>query len=202
MPQVHKPAADFTEAQIRNFEEIECVAGYQRGEPMSFEQADHGRANESRDGSHCASCVVAHEMRLRGYDITARAYEDTQGSPTERLANDTLSAWLTDKGQRPQFTAELKADDKGLGKKLEKITGAVGSRYHISWDYELDGQECGHIITAERTKGAELVLYDPQINEFVNIKSITNKILYGLQILRVNKLLINPRVIVATTDTF
>ena len=95
----HKESHNYSEAQIENFKEIERMTGLKRGTPMTFEEADNGRANVYRDRSNCATCVVAHELRLRGFDITALPYDDTEGSMSRLLSENTRSIWLTAKGK-------------------------------------------------------------------------------------------------------
>ena len=53
------------------------IAGKKRGMPMTFDEADHGRSNpnyyfeEEAFKYNCQCCVVAHEARIRGYDVQA-----------------------------------------------------------------------------------------------------------------------------------
>lgn len=63
---------------VRNFNQskIEQKIGIKRGEDMTFEEANELRGNigygEGREFSvNCQSCVVANELRRRGYDVTA-----------------------------------------------------------------------------------------------------------------------------------
>lgn len=193
----HTERTDFSPQQIENFADITKATGYDRGEPMTFEDADNGKANVYKDGDNCTACVLAHELRLRGYDITALPFNDNQ--VFSALSDDTRLAWLTVKGNTPEFTALIGGLEKDIIAKIEKQTQVIGSRYHLGWDMT---EDLGHIITVERTKKG-LVFYDPQQDSFFSLGEIISGMLEGskLQLLRVDKLLINPRLLKSLTTT-
>lgn len=192
----HKEKHDYSPDQIANFEDIRNKTGYERGKPMTFGEADNGQANIFKDKENCAACVLTHELRLRGFNITATSFAHTAGSPSEQLSKDTSLAWLTKDGTKPVFT-EIGGTEKEIASKLEKQTAPIGSRYHLGWDIN---QWFGHIITAERTKQG-LVLYDPQRDCFMSVGEIIHEMLDGskLQLLRVDRLLVNPSLLDALT---
>ena len=161
---------------------------------MTFEDADNGKANVYKDGDNCTACVLAHELRLRGYDITALPFNDKTFAA---LSDDTRLAWLTAKGNTPEFTAQIGGAEKDIIAKIEKQTQVIGSRYHLGWDMS---EDLGHIITVERTKKG-LVFYDPQQDNFFSLGEIISGMLEGskLQLLRVDKLLINPKLLKSLT---
>ena len=141
----HKTLDNFSEAQMRNFEEINKTTGYKRGKAMSFEEADNGQSNMSRDTENCASCVVVHEMRLRGYDITALKYDARDGSISKLLSEDTRSVWMTAKEKTPEFSALIGGETDDIMKAIEKQTQPIGSRYHIGWDNRSGGGAHRHL---------------------------------------------------------
>ena len=162
---------------------------------MTFDDADHGRANIMRDKDNCAACVMTHELRLRGFDITDLPY----GNPTSiSLSNDTREIWLTAKGKMPQWTAEIGGSEREIIAKIEKATQGIGSRYHLGWDAKT-GE--GHIITIVRTKD-RLILYDPQRDEFWSLADIIKEMKEGtkLQLLRVDRLLVRPELLNALAE--
>ena len=190
----HTERTDFSPQQIENFADITKATGYDRGEPMTFEDADNGKANVYKDGDNCTACVLAHELRLRGYDITALPFNDKTFAA---LSDDTRLAWLTAKGNTPEFTSQIGGAEKDIIAKIEKQTQVIGSRYHLGWDMS---EDLGHIITVERTKKG-LVFYDPQQDNFFSLGEIISGMLEGskLQLLRVDKLLINPKLLKSLT---
>ena len=173
---------------MRNFEEINKTTGYKRGKAMSFEEADNGQSNMSRDTENCASCVVVHEMRLRGYDITALKYDARDGSISKLLSEDTRSVWMTAKEKTPEFSALIGGETDDIMKAIEKQTQPIGSRYHIGWDIS---KKLGHIVTAERTANG-LVIYDPQKNTFLSLEEVVSDMMSEskIQLLRVDRLLL------------
>ena len=194
----HKTLDNFSEAQMKNFEEINKATGYKRGKVMSFEEADNGQSNISRDVENCASCVVVHEMRLRGYDISALKYDARDGSFSKLLSEDTRSIWMTAKGKTPEFSALIGGEPDDIVKAIEKQTQPIGSRYHIGWDNRSGG---GHIVTLERTERG-LVCYDPQVNEFMSLQEIVKDMAQGskVELLRVDRLLVRSQMFNKITD--
>lgn len=188
----YTPMHNYSKEQLDNFKEIERVTGYKRGTPMTFEEADNGHSNLYKDNGNCAACVLVHEMRLRGFNITALPYNEENGV-SELLSSDTRSVWLTVKGKKPEFSALIGGNEKEIISKIEKQTQVLGSRYHIGWDIS---EELGHIVTAERTKSG-LILYDPQMNNFISLGEIIANMQVGtkLQLLRVDKLLTTPELL-------
>ena len=194
----HKTLDNFSEAQMKNFEEINKATGYKRGKVMSFEEADNGQSNISRDVENCASCVVVHEMRLRGYDISALKYDARDGSFSKLLSEDTRSIWMTAKGKTPEFSALIGGEPDDIVKAIEKQTQPIGSRYHIGWDNRSGG---GHIVTLERTERG-LVCYDPQVNEFMSLQEIVKDMAQGskVELLRIDRLLVRAQMFNKITD--
>lgn len=192
----HEEMHKYSQEQQSNFVDITKQTKFERGKVMTFDEADSGQANIYKDVSNCAACVVAHEMRLRGFDITAVAAANA-GETGQLLSADTRLAWVTAKGKTPEFTALIGGESTNeIIAKIEKATQTIGSRYHLGWDYIDITGERGHIITAERTDDG-LVLYDPQQNCFYSLANIINEMKIGskLQLLRVDRLLASPTVL-------
>lgn len=145
---------------------------------------------------NCQSCVVAHEMRRRGFDV--EAIGNTANSIPRILSRHTELAWLDVDGNTPTsksvswpWAADKAAMGASLVANLETATKEVG-RYHMKWTW--GNGRSGHIITCERLANGTLRIYDPQ-----NGKVITDFAEYGsrfmhgtLKILRVDNLRINP----------
>lgn len=187
----HIGLTNYSKEQQANFTDIERELSVKRGAPMTFDEADHGKANNQGDKDNCAVAVIAHELRLRGFDITALPYTGEGNSLA--VSVNTLFPWITPKRKTPQFTAMLSGNADDIIAKLEKQTSPIGSRYHFGYDTKFGG---GHIVTAERTKNG-LVLYDPQRDDFINIKTLLSEMEAGsrLEVLRVDRLLLNPKLI-------
>ena len=192
----HEELHNYSDEQINNFRDIVRETGFQRGNNMTFQEADSGRANIYGDGDNCAACVLTHELRLRGFNITALPY----GSKASKsLSSDTRSIWLTAKGKTPEFTVLVGGSEVEIIAKIEKITQTIGSRYHLGWDKAL-GE--GHIITAVRTKSG-LIFYDPQKNKTWGLEEIIKEMKHGtkLELLRVDRLLVKPELLKSLTET-
>ena len=161
------------------------LAGQPKGRAMDFEQANQGRANPNfktdvkcRDSLHgevnpytinCQSCVVANEMRFRGYQVSAQPNVEGKNRCNE-LSHNVSSIWRDpETGGSPTVIAldsvhELKA------------LVHTNERYHLFWGWR--NRDSGHIVTVHRdTNGQEPVIYDPQTGETRSIGDFVRK--YG-----------------------
>ena len=169
----------YTKEQLENFTDVEKVLGIKRGKPMSFQEADSGNENIIGHDDNCACCVVAHEMRRRGFDITACQSD-------EILFDDTSLPWITKKGKKPE-TTKLQGTLNEIEKAINKNT-SDGGRYTIMWDNKM---EDGHIICMEKV-GDVINLYDPQKGIFWSIDEIFEKAKEGtIEMVRIDRLLTN-----------
>ena len=197
---------------VRNFNQskIEQKIGIKRGEDMTFEEANELRGNidygEGREFSvNCQSCVVANELRRRGYDVTALPNLKKAGNIPYELSGKTNWAWIDPETmQTPekkqaggQYVSGLDIKSKTLAqlnKELNELTKAAG-RYHI--DFIWKNGKGGHIITVDRLENGSIRIYDPQIGRLSDWRVISQKISlkYGVNVLRVDNLLVNTDII-------
>lgn len=189
-----KDIHNYTPEQIANHKEVERVLSTKQGKPMVFNDADNGRGNTSNDKNNCAKCVMAHELRLRGFNVTATAGE------LETISTNTRSGWLTIKGKTPEFTSQISSLNKDFYGRLDKCTASIGSRYTIGWTYN---EKDGHIISAVRTKKG-LILYDPQGDSFYSKEEIRELMQEDtkLEVLRVDRLKINTELLCSIVSLF
>ena len=146
-----------------------AIAGVQRGKPMEREKADQGRANPnfdsvsaSSEGFHtnCQTCVVAYELRLRGYDLSALGNKNNQW--IEELSHYTNRAWLNENDMHPAYiypganVSTAKRMTSWLKDNLEQ-----GARYTVQFGWK-GRKHSGHIVHIRKTPGGELELFDPQ----------------------------------------
>ena len=197
---------------VRNFNQskIEQKIGIKRGEDMTFEEANELRGNigygEGREFSvNCQSCVVANELRRRGYDVTALPNLKKEGNIPYELSGKTNWAWIDPETmQTPekkqaggQYVSGLDIKSNTLtqlNKELNELTKEAG-RYHIDFMWK-DGKG-GHIITVDRLENGSIRIYDPQIGRLGDWKVISKDISlkYGVNVLRVDNLLVNTDII-------
>jgi hypothetical protein len=208
-------------AWIKNVHAVEEALNLEQGKPMTHAEANEHRANPNftkgvRDAYslNCQSCVVAYELRRRGYDVEARS-RDAGGDTATRLAHNEALAWKTIDGE--SVTAKTvagmqrsidrrgnvhtsKRSTKDISKDVGELTKEVG-RYSISWTWnEIDkatGKRVGHIVSAERFENGTIRLYDPQSGEFVSWNSVLEKFYFygGMRVLRVDNLVPDENVI-------
>lgn len=155
----------------------DVIAGVKRGKQMSFSDANEGKGNVfySHGGGYTVNCqtsVVAHEARLRGYDVTAKA--NTKGSVSEILSRDTNKAWLGADGLPLKGSTDVVLNGEGgsatfTAKSFRKYldeTIQTGERYTMGheWKSKRTGGS-GHIVSAFKDEGGNLKIYDPQTGE-------------------------------------
>lgn len=199
---------------IENVHRTEEKLKLGQGQPMTFEEANGMKGNPHYKEDigyreNCQSCVVANELRRRGYNVEAQIrIKSDSGNIPQQLSSKTEWAWIDPKtGERPKkLTAGGQYWDRNLHKEkaksatelkkeFDELTKETG-RYHLSFNWKGRSIE-GHIITAERFENGGLRLYDPQIGQIVEWKVLKSKIRteYGIRLYRVDNMLINEDII-------
>lgn len=168
------------------------VAGVSRGKPMSHKEADEGKCNPNyyQGGGYftnCQSCVVAYEMRRRGYDVEACVYEGKQNPIQRLLAQIQTNGWMNEDGSPALFEGVNVRNEQAVTANGEKVNpiltrkGAIDEinrlvgegRYCI--EYSNKGtRSSGHIVIAERVNG-KVRIYDPQCNKFRTVEEIVDR---------------------------
>ena len=189
-------------ANIEAYLQIEKDLGIKRGRPMSHEQANkmHGNPHygESKAYSvNCQTCVVAYELRLRGFDVSA--LPNTAGSALSRLSKATHTAWQNITREDIPVIARTTLDRYGHIKqpplKWAKVSAAMTEtgRYHIAWRWKR--KRSGHIITAERLPDGNLRFYDPQNGMSGALDLYKKDIAGNVRIYRVDNLAPNANIV-------
>lgn len=196
---------------IDNHKEVERQLNVIQGKEMTFEEANELRGNvnygKGREYSiNCQSCVVANELRRRGFEVTAHGNTGKKGSVPYQLSYQTQLAWIDPKtGKTPQ---KIKCggisgvDSYGriksktiteLEKELLAATKDSG-RYHFDYVW---GGKYGHIITVEKLSNGTYRFYDPQNGKVVSWLELKKKISlrYGVNVLRVDELQANTNIV-------
>ena len=155
------------------------VVGVPKGPDMSFDQADGNKVNPkfsffSRPYSrNCQTCVIAFEMRLRGYNVEAlpkgnNPFQDAIARSGDEYDTGASKAWVTDTGEHPvpkQYSPPVyNAGPRYLWDWIDD-TIQEGERYNFSVLWA--GKSFGHIMSAFRKDG-KLVIYDPQTGEIMD----------------------------------
>lgn len=191
-----------------NLKVVEKKLGIKQGNAMTFEEANEMKGNPHYKEHYsyrvnCQSCVVANELRRRGFDVQAQP-NLKKGDIPEKLSMMTNWAWKDLEGKMPPkkkaggwYLDGLKVKYKTMKQatnEMLEITKDVG-RYHIDFGWKRG--RSGHIITLERLENGKIRIYDPQTGKIINwkdyAKDISNR--YGINILRVDNLLINDEII-------
>lgn len=163
--------------------------------PMTFLEANEGKGNiDYGKGDmfryNCQACIAVHEARLRGLPITALGYDAAKGSVSRKLGDRFQDAFLNPKtGKSPEVTMVKGSTFNELLKGVNDRTRGVG-RYAIGINMMENGQESGHVITAERLLNNKLLLYDAQNGQFVNLKEYELMGVSSFEVLRVDRLLL------------
>lgn len=168
----------YTSAQKQNFKVIENKMGLKRGISMDFEKANQGKGNiDYKSGLtafrvNCQSSVVAHELRMRGFDVTAQPNWQ-MGDDPNKLSHGTWKCWIKSDGtpfEMPErFAYKISKNGNYIGlpyketiQQINEHTKEVG-RYHVSFDWK--GENYGHIVTMERKADGTALWYDPQTGQ-------------------------------------
>jgi hypothetical protein len=189
---------------------IEQALGITKGKEMTFKEANELRGNpyygtNIQYSDNCQSCVVAHELRRRGFNVQAFGNIRNEESIPTQLSKDTELAWIdpitkikpkslqaggfyVDKHKIKNKTVKV------MNNEFNDLTKEVG-RYHmkVAWKGRV-----GHIFTAERLSDGQLRVYDPQTGEIVDwFRDWSKRIKgdYGVKVLKVDGLEVNASII-------
>jgi len=178
----------YSPEQIENHKQIESILGIKKGNDMSFEDADGGMANidlhkDEQYTKNCQCCIVANELRRRGFDVTALGYNNDKDSVPYRLGEDLSLAFLNKKGNVVTMT-EVKNNEIAVRKAIP-----TSGRYIIGYD---NIRNEGHAICAERLLNGKIIFFDPQSGEAVKLDYDSLK---EIQVLRVDNLIFNKDII-------
>ena len=163
---VQKWKSEHTEEEIKKMYYPATVSGVQRGEPMNSEDADQLSANPNRNShvgsqrGNCQTCVMAYELRRRGYNVTAKPRKGDAESQQDKLSHYDESGWIDpETGEDVEQILPTKKLNKATAAKWANDTIKEGERYELSvcWNY------CrgAHVLIAEKENGV-LTLVDPQ----------------------------------------
>lgn len=219
--EANKPKADansiigkYDVSRADNEDEMEKSLGMHKAAAMNHDDANElkGNPNFTLGGGYhinCQSCVVAYEMRRRGYDVEANQNTKRKGNIPYELSYTTEKAWLDDNGNVPKkqraggrYIDGYKIKNKTLKVMLsefENLTSTPG-RYHINFGWK--NRRSGHIITMERFKDGTMRIYDPQCGMVItDFKAYAKRfsLVYGISILRVDNLRGNPHYVSGAT---
>lgn len=165
---ITREASKLTIAQRNYIDMPDNLVGIKRDKPMSFDQANNGAANphfdtviEAKAGRkvfnpyhvNCQTCVLTHEMRLRGYDVEAQPnYEDGANGCLD-LSYDCVGLWRNK-------TTGASPDVISLPT-FASLKDAVplGARFAMNWGWK--NSPSGHIVTVGHDEKGVYV-YDPQ----------------------------------------
>lgn len=140
------------------------VAGVSSGPTMNFDKADGGKPNPnfSKGGGYrknCQSCVVAYEMRRRGYNV--QTLPNAPGSMLEVLSHNTSLAWIDrETGKPPRYIVPGQPTVKKTFKYLQDNLKS-DNRYTIEFAWKRRHAHIVHIFK----RGDVLHIYDPQTGE-------------------------------------
>jgi hypothetical protein len=219
--EANKPKADansiigkYDVSRADNEDEMEKSLGMHKAAAMNHDDANElkGNPNFTLGGGYhinCQSCVVAYEMRRRGYDVEANQNTKRKGNIPYELSYTTEKAWLDDNGNVPKkkraggrYVDGYKIKNKTfkvMMSEFEDMTSTPG-RYHINFGWK--NRRSGHIITMERFKDGTMRVYDPQCGMVItDFKAYAKRIslVYGISILRVDNLRGNPHYVSGAT---
>lgn len=201
------------EKEKSSSDEIGGILGIVKGKPMSHQQADEMRANpnyktrEFKYLNNCQVCVLAYEMRRRGYDVEAAPYSSNEKSVTYRLSLEPSGAFYSKRDSSGKIISEVSTVMLSSGRGRSSFSKRTWASFKENLKYitKNDGRyflsvrwrkgNCGHVIVAERTEGV-LTLFDPQRGSNVDIEEYADKIDARIfRIARVDNLELNPDII-------
>lgn len=145
------------------------IAGVKQGAQRTFEEAISGGSifkpvtnpdyfTDPKARINCQTAVIAHEARIRGYDVEALPkITNEQGE----LARKPQTAWIDPQtGQMPPQPKRMGAKNTTQALSTMESTVKQGERYTVGVVWK--GANSAHIMSLDRDKTGQLRIYDPQ----------------------------------------
>jgi len=155
------------------------IAGVERGEPMTFEEADNYKTNPNYGKRgydvNCQSCVPTFEARQRGYDVIVKSkYKNPTAT---RLSMYTNEIWIDpETGKPPKYVTNKEATNANKYFDFMNETVKQGERYSFEFVWKGRGFS-GHVVNLDRNEDGELRIKDNQrgkgeLSEWVGDKEV------------------------------
>lgn len=168
---LHVP--DMTDTPTQQFKKLHRFTD---DDPITVIRADGTKANPrfmERRGYrvNCQTCVVAYEARLRGYDVEAKAYQNTGIQSVMAKRTDYNGGVITQFGSNVIATPIKidQSDSAATDRLLRSYVPKVGSRFvmEVGWNNSHGRLVAGHIVNVEAMpvgdgSNFELVVIDSQ----------------------------------------
>lgn len=142
------------------------LVGVEKGNPMTFEEADNYRVNPNAGidwsyDSNCQSCVVVFEARQRGYNVQAKGL-NPNSSIIEKLRLNPNRAWLDPVTRKhPEYITSKSIMSVTDAYDFIGLTVEKGKRYTIQFPWKKNARK-GHIINLDRDETGALRFKDNQ----------------------------------------
>lgn len=159
---------------------------------MSYHKANGGRVNPNYKkgggyANNCQTCVAVFEARLRGYDIEAVPYSDSN-LDMQIFAKEPWQIYKNSKtGEKPKVY-QTKANTPSECEQWLKNKIKHGERYAFGYRHGLTRGK--HIIEVKKDMFGRLAFYDPQSGEHLKGNSVLREAYawrrYGLEEMHFN----------------
>ena len=166
-----------------------------KGKPMGETKAVEGANPYYKGGSaeyteNCQRCVVATELRMRGYDVVAKPTYEGDTLPTTAFMNaKTGQVYKRYMGAFQGAKTKKVSGQKDFESQV--IEGGSGSRYALSFGWK--GSDYGHVINVVNKKG-KVRYVDGQTGKYYSGKELWSQIKNGsATITRLDNLKISDR---------
>ena len=163
------------EIKIEKVENTIC--GIERGNEMSFKEADSGNVNpnfapRSSTDENCQSCVVGFKARIVGFNVKAKPFDENNGLMVA-LAENTSLAWIDKK--TGTFPGYIKPKENHMPRLLDWFDKNLEEKTYYTIEFYWKGSMDGHIMLTFKQNN-RVILYDPQSNETFSGEELVQKL--------------------------
>jgi len=187
-------ALGITNSDKKDIEDIEDIKSILDGNKSNIHYPEKGY------DENCQAAVVAYEMLRRGFNVTAKKYEESKTNVPYKISNDVTRPWIDPTtGFKPRkiFSSSKDVENpKNIVSFIKNETKEQG-RYHFNVLMKNKYGGNPHAIVAERTKDNTLIICDPQNGEKYKIEEFAKRISKRglIFIYRVDNVMVNTEII-------
>lgn len=159
--------------------------------PMNINESDRGTANPGFGKgvygrrNNCQSCVVAYELRRRGFDVEARARTSVYQDKVAHHMNIPWKDPIT--GNPPKTVIVGSPSRSAVADRIERHV-AIGQRWCMHYGYA-NQKEYGHIVVIERpsskTNGGSAIVVDPQSGRIATLREYLSEDIIDIRSVRI-----------------
>ena len=169
-----------TAVPLGNIESAQPAGGISQGSSMSNFRARRN-VNPTKDMGNCQSANVVYQARKQGYDVSAIALDESTPVMMDLGFNPQNAYIDPSTGAPPEVKCSYSYDEQKCLKWLQSNI-KTGETYSMTYIPKDDSKGTGHVVEVTKTRGGDIIFYDPQNGQTYDKALLEKDVLYPPEI--------------------